>query len=398
MSNGRKVVLAYVACWAEVDWLRIRAEQLTHVSYAFACIQNGQAVNFMAANFDRLSAGDPALAALGYRAACAKEDARLGLVRGLKAAHPHLKALISIGGWAAEGFSDAALTAESRERFADSAVAFMRRFDFDGLDLDWEYPGSAAAGITARPEDRDNFTALLRLLRLKLSAQAFADERAKDAGYLLTIATGASPGHVLGVDIAAVTPELDFIGLMSYDLYNGYSTRAGHHANLYCSSLDPSGDSGDKAVRLFVAAGAPAAKLLLGAAFYGRGMSGVAASDRHGLMQPGTPGTNLTRSYDEILNALNPPTHWSRHWDDEAQAPYLYGGTSFISYEDEESLRCKASYVHEHGLAGAMFWEYSNNRSGELLTALAAALQRGHAVDPGSGSEPKSAPHARHLI
>jgi GH18 family chitinase len=57
----------------------------------------------MAANYARLAETDTALAALGYEAACAKEDAGLGLARQLKAAYPQLKVLISIGGWAAEG-------------------------------------------------------------------------------------------------------------------------------------------------------------------------------------------------------------------------------------------------------------------------------------------------------
>ena len=138
--------------------------------------------------------------------------------------------------------------------------------------------------------------------------------------------------------------------------------------------MDPQGDSADKAVRWFVEAGAPASKLLIGAAFYGRGMSGVGAED-HGLMQPSTPGSNLTRTYDQLLSAQAQPGGWTRHWDEQAQAPFLYDGTSFISYEDEQSLRSKAEYVIEHGLGGAMFWEYSNNRSGELLRALAAALK-----------------------
>ncbi|HTA88385.1 MAG TPA: glycoside hydrolase family 18 protein [Polyangiaceae bacterium] len=373
MSTSRPIVLAYVACWAELDATQIAAEQLTHVNYAFACIRDGLVVNFMAANFDRLSANDPALAALGYQAACAKEDAGLELIRRLKSAHPLLKALISVGGWAAEGFSDAALTSESRERFANSAVEFMLRHGFDGVDLDWEYPCSTLAGIKARPEDRENFSALLRVLRQKLDAQSATDGRGASERYLLSIATGAAPAHLEGVDIAAVAPELDFIGLMTYDLYNGWSTRAGHHANLFCSSLDPEGDSAAKAVDLFVQAGAPEAKLLLGAAFYGRGMSGVGA-ENDGLMQPSTPGSNFTRSYDEIVRALAESNQWARHWDEQAQAPFLYDGASFLSYEDEESLRSKARYIRERGLGGAMFWEYSNNRSGELLRALAAAL------------------------
>ena len=375
MSSTRPIVLAYVACWADLDAAQIAGRELTHVNYAFACIKDGLVVDFMAANFDRLSANDPALAAQGYQAACAKERANLGLARALKAAHPHLKLLISIGGWAAEGFSDAALTAESRERFADSAIQFMLEHGFDGVDLDWEYPCNDLGGIKARPEDRENFTRLLELLRKKLAAQSLSDGRdSVEARYLLTIATGAAPEHLTGVDIAAVAPLLDYIGLMTYDLYNGWSTRTGHHANLFTSELDPKADSADKTVRYFLEAGAPASKLLVGAAFYGRGMNGV-GSTQDGFAQPSAPGSNFTRTYDEISRLLGEPSAWQRHWDERAKAPFLYDGEAFISYEDEESLRHKARYVREHGLGGAMFWEYSNNRSGELLRALSSALR-----------------------
>ena len=376
MSQSPPLLLAYVACWAELEAAQIRGEQLTHVNYAFACIAEGKVVNFMAANYARLAETDAALAALGYEAACAKEDAGLGLAAQLKAAHPHLKVLISIGGWAAEGFSDAALSPASREVFAESALAFMHRHGFDGLDLDWEYPCSAIGGIRARPEDRQNFTALLQLLREKLDAASEVESRRGSARYLLSIATGVVPAHLEGLELQQIAPVLDFIGLMTYDLYNGWSTRSGHHANLFGSNSDPSGDSADGAVRLFRAAGVPASKLLLGAAFYGRGMSGVSAGNL-GLMQSSEPGSNFTRTYDEIRAALG-TSGWTRYWDEAAQAPYLYDSRSrsFLSYEDADSLRSKARYVLEHGLGGAMFWEYSNDRRAELLGVLYEALRR----------------------
>jgi len=350
MTHGQPILLAYVACWAELKPEQIRGDLLTHVNYAFALIEDGLLVSF-------------------------KDDKGLGLVRALKAAYPHLKLLISIGGWAAEGFSDAALSAESRERFALSALSFMHEHGFDGLDLDWEYPASSFAGIVSRPEDRDNFTALLRLLRQKLDAASDAEGRSGSARYLLSIATGASAEHVAGVDIAQVAPLLDFIGLMTYDLYNGWSTRTGHHANLFESLSDPSGDSGDKTVRMFLNAGAPAHKLLLGAAFYGRGMNAASGANSE-LNQPSEPGSNFTRTYDEILS-LSATSAWTRRWDEAAQAPYLNDGASFLSYEDPVALRSKAGYALERGLGGVMFWEYSNNQGGQLLSALHDALNNG---------------------
>ncbi|HEY1534769.1 MAG TPA: glycosyl hydrolase family 18 protein, partial [Polyangiaceae bacterium] len=221
-------------------------------------------------------------------------------------------------------------------------------------------------------EDRDNFSALLLLLRQRLDAASDAEGRTGDARYLLSIATGASAEHVAGVDIARVAPLLDFIGLMTYDLYNGWSTRTGHHANLFESLSDPPGDSGDRTVRLFLNAGAPAHKLLLGAAFYGRGMN-VASGASSELNQPSEPGSNFTRTYDEILS-FGATSPWTRHWDEAAQAPYLRQEQSFLSYEDSTALRRKARYALERGLGGVMFWEYSNNRGGELLSALHDAL------------------------
>jgi chitinase len=86
------------------------------------------------------------------------------------------------------------------------------------------------------------------------------------------------------------------------------------------------------------------------------------------LNQPSQPGSNFTRSYDEVLQLSQ--AEWTRHWDDAAQAPYLNNPSCFLSYEDPDSLHRKAGYVLQHGLGGIMFWEYSNNRSGELLDAL----------------------------
>ena len=83
----------------------------------------------------------------------------------LKQQNPKLKVIISVGGWEADGFSDAALTEASREKFAESALALLRQHHADGIDLDWEYPGQGVAGIKFRAEDKENFTRLLKALR-----------------------------------------------------------------------------------------------------------------------------------------------------------------------------------------------------------------------------------------
>jgi chitinase len=335
----RKQLLAYLAAWADWDPETLDCSALTHVCFAFAHVRDGR----VAAPAEAWSE-------------------RLGWVRRLKQRYPSLKVLISVGGWAAEGFSDAALDAGSRRAFAESALGFVEQHGFDGVDLDWEYPSSDMAGIRARPEDKRNFTLLLEATR-----------RALDARYPLTIAAGAQPSYLDGIEPAAVGELCDLVNLMTYDLYNGWAKVSGHHANLFTSRADPSGDSGDRAVQLFTSQGVPAHKLVLGAAFYGRGLRGVTGS-ADGLMRPATPGSNFTVPYGEIERDYLANPRFERHWDDDAQAPWLYDGDAFVSYEDAESLRAKARYVHERGLAGMMFWEYTQDPSGTLRSALASEL------------------------
>lgn len=340
-ASRQPLLLAYLGSWGDWRPESIDAAKLTHLCYAFAHVRDGRV------------------------APSVEPDAldRLGLVRHLKALHPHLKVLISVGGWGAEGFSDAALTRESRAVFAESALQFVEQHGFDGLDLDWEYPSNAMAGIEARPEDRQNFTRLLEACRKVL-----------DGRYPLTIAAGAQQFYLDGVEPAPACELCDFVNLMTYDLYNGWSKVSGHHANLFRSRLDPQGDSADHAVELFTAQGVPASKLVIGAAFYGRGMTGASA-ENGGLMRPTTPGSNFTKTYAEIKRDYLGNPRFVRHWDEAARAPWLHDGDTFVSYEDPESVAHKARYARERGLAGVMFWEYTQDCDGELLSALHAALR-----------------------
>ena len=120
----------------------IHPEKLTHLNYSFAHIDAGRAL---------LDLPDAA--------------ADLARLRALKRQNPQLKVIVSVGGWLADGFSDAALTDSSRRTFAQSAVTLLRDYTLDGIDLDWEYPGQGVAGIKYRDADKHNFTLLLKTLR-----------------------------------------------------------------------------------------------------------------------------------------------------------------------------------------------------------------------------------------
>jgi chitinase len=345
--DGYKII-AYLADWADWKVQDVDAKKLTHINYAFATIEDGRVV---AKVLDRN---------LG----------KIHLSKEIKAQNPHLKTLISIGGWGADGFSDAALTEDSRELFADTAVEFMKEYDFDGVDIDWEYPCSSAAGIVSRPEDKVNFTLMLKQLRQRLDEEGKRDNR----HYLLTIAAGAGQYFIDGTEMGKVQEYLDFINIMTYDFATGVDKRTGHHTHLYESKITP-GSSSDKSMRLFMAQGIPASKLVLGVAFYGRAWSGVSGGN-NGLGQEGVPGAGgLDTSYTNLSANLINKNGFTRYWDEDAKAPYLYNGDIFISYDDEESIGYKVDYIKKTGLGGVMFWEYSSDKTGTLLQKLYDGLR-----------------------
>jgi chitinase len=350
-APGRPVVIAYVFPRdAVIDPAEIDATRLTHVNYAFANIRDGEVVEGFARDADN------------YR-----------VLAGLRRAHPHLRILVSVGGWTwSGGFSDAALTPESRQRFVSSAVEFVRRHDLDGFDVDWEYPGLPGHGNTHRPEDKGNFTALMTELRAALN-----DGSRGRVPYLLTFAAGAFADFIQHTELSDVQEVVDYVNLMTYDFRDGsWDPIAGHHANLFTHPRDPKGRSVDQAVRAFLEAGVPAHKLVVGVPFYGRGWSGVRA-DGNGLYQPGGPlELRIPLAFERIAADLVGKNGFARHWDDEARAPYLWNAATrtFISYDDPESLQLKARYIRERGLAGAMFWQYYEDRTGTLLRALHEGL------------------------
>jgi len=280
----------------------------------------------------------------------------------LKEKNPDLHTLISIGGWTwSAKFSDVALTDASRKKFATSCVAFMKKYGFDGLDIDWEYPtGGGNTGNAERPEDPANFILLLTELRSQLDAQGGIDGE----HYLLTIATGTNKDAIPKVDWKAAQAQLDWINVMAYDFVGSWVSNTGFNAPLYASPNDPAPDNNDDtSIKAYLAAGVSSEKLVLGVPFYGRGWKEV-ADKADGLFQPygqipnGTWGEGVFE-YKDLSN------FWidkmERHWDDAAKVPWLYLPKTgmMISYDDPESLGYKVDYVKQNNLGGIMAWELS---------------------------------------
>lgn len=272
--------------------------------------------------------------------------------------NPELKLVLSVGGWGAGNFSAMAMTKEGREKFALSCKKFCDEHDFDGIDIDWEYPCNDSAGIDADPADKENFTYLMQALR---------DALGKDK--IVSIAAGAGSYFVRDTEMDKVSQICDYIQLMTYDIRGGFSHETGHHTALYQGESDVPENNTCYTVEMFHKAGVPYEKTVIGCAFYSRKWDGVAGAGTGLLQQAETVGTGGPRYHDIVFNYIG-KDGWVKYWDDKAKAPYLFNGSSFISYDDPESIRLKCEYLKEKGLLGIMFWELGCDDTHTLLKTI----------------------------
>jgi chitinase len=246
----------------------------------------------------------------------------------LKRANPHLRVLISLGGWnGSKYFSDAAASAQSRERFSQSIVdVFFRPYPglFDGVDIDWEYPvAGGAEGNHHNPQDRENFTALMAELRRTLNALSASDGRR----YELTMAVSADSDTAARLNLKELADKIDWIGVMAYD-YNVDAAAIGFNAPLFATNAtQPDEANVDGSMRFFLNAGISPQKLVLGIPFYGRAYRDV-ADDGKNDVRHGRPaddwGGEGGIDYKDMLSRHPQQFGFERKWDDKAQVPWLY--------------------------------------------------------------------------
>lgn len=270
----------------------------------------------------------------------------------LRELSPGTKALVAIGGWN-EGsvkFSQVAASPELRARFAQNAVAFLQTYNFDGLDIDWEYPNQRGGN----PADKDNLIALLKELK-----QAF-----NNYGYLLTIAVGAAQSSASkSYHISELSRQVDFINLMTYDFHGAWDRFTGINAPLYASSSEQGDDANlnvNSAVKYWLSQGASADKLILGVPSYGRSFT-LANPSNNGVGAPAVGGGNsgpYTRQtgmlgYNEICVNIQ---GWTVVREPQQRVPYAFSGNQWVGYDDPTSIAEKTNYVVSNGLGGVMIW------------------------------------------
>ncbi|KAB5517428.1 glycoside hydrolase family 18 protein [Coniochaeta sp. 2T2.1] len=358
---------------------RLPVDHLTHVFYGFVNLdaQGNVHTDDSWADVEKILDNGSQAGDATYAAGC------VGQLNTLKKAHPHVKVLLSIGGWTYsqnDNFPTAANTTTGRATFAKSAVSLMNDYGFDGIDIDWEYPKNETQG--------KDFLELLRTVRVALDEYAKAN--APGHHFLLTIAASAGADHYNLLPLAAIAEQIDFFNLMAYD-YSGdrFSTLTAHQANLFPNPNIPGSTafSIDAAVQAYIAKGVPPNKIILGMPIYGRAFTdtdGLGKPFRGASLANQTAGSWEAGVYD--YKAL-PREGAVEEWDDVAKASYSYDARAreLISYDTVRSVRNKVDYLKDKGLGGGFFWEASADSPGDksLIKASCDALGGQGSLDQG---------------
>jgi chitinase len=343
-------VVGYYAAWAAYSGFtpdKVDAGKLTHINYAFANI------------------GSDLKIALGYPDI---DPANISKLNALKQNYPQLKTIIAIGGWSwSNRFSDVALTESSRAIFADSCVDFIVKYGFDGIDIDWEYPVSGGLSTNIkRAEDKQNFTLLLKTIREKLDAREAIDGKQ----YILSFAGAAGSWYVNNIELTKINQYVDYANIMTYDIHGTWESITDFNAPLFSyDSID--NVTVDSSVNVWLNAGFPKDKLVMGVPFYGHIYKQV-ANVNHGLFQTYSGGASI--SYSNIAGNYLMDSSYQKFYHETARVPWLFNGSTFITYENEQSMLEKAKYIKDKGLGGAMIWELSQDPNRVLLNALSQGL------------------------
>ena len=312
-----------------------------------------------------------------------------------KSIYPQVKVLVSIGGWTrGQNFHAMASTAAGRATFVQSLIDFLNQYPFiDGFDIDWEYPSVNRVadpndeydrGCPGGPEDKENYTLLLKAIREAYDSNGYSDK-------LLTIAGPGGYDKVANIEPDQFYRYVDWINVMTYDFHGAWETTTGHQAGLYANPNDPAESSPvdikgkyntDAAMQTYLNLGVPAEKLNVGTPFYSRGWKGVAGGTNgmYGTAtgaavgtwdNPNSPGGQYP--YFTLKTMENANGYQKFRDDTYAKTPWLYNASTgvLLSYEDPTSLSARCDYINSKGFGGLIIWEISGDTDDFSMTTLA---------------------------
>ncbi|EHQ61428.1 Chitinase [Paenibacillus dendritiformis C454] len=351
-AEDRKVTAVYVEAWKDYKNIKLSDKNVDIAFIAFAKI-DGTNIYF----HEDGTTNDQI-----------KEN-----IKKLKEHNPKTKMVLAIGGYGADGFSDASLDG-NRYLFTESIINMVKELELDGVDIDWEYPAFHAWNTQkARPEDTQNFTSLMKELREKL----YRLPHPKNKKYLLTFASGTQDWYFQNVEVKKVEKYVDYINVMTYDFTGRWSDTTGYNSNLYPDRGNKAKHSIDQVITMYLDHEIDSKKLLLGVPAYSYGWKDV-KSKTDGAFSPGKPIDidNTDLSYKTIEKSYLNKNGYKRYYDDQAKTAYLYNGNTFISYEDKEALAEKVKYIKAKELGGAMVWEYSQDAEDGIVKFLGENLNK----------------------
>ncbi|NRB39190.1 MAG: chitinase [Pseudomonadales bacterium] len=314
-------------------------------------------------------------------------NGNFGQLKKMKAASPHIKILPSIGGWTlSDPFFSMASDPAKRAIFVKSSVAFIKQYDFfDGIDIDWEFPGGGGAnGTLGSAADYEAYADLMKDLRIGLNELAAETGRQ----YELTSAIGAGPAKINAANYNRAEQYMDYIFAMTYDYYGSWSAEVGHQTPLYDYPENThAGYYSADAMTMLLDAGVPPKKIVMGVAMYGRGWDNVTVpADGNILNGTGTGAAAGTweagvLDYRDIADNYVGPNGtgingFTYYYDATAEAAYVFNPTTgvLVSYDDVRSTKAKGAYVKAQQLGGVFSWEIDGD-NGEILDAMVESMQ-----------------------
>ncbi|XP_050410558.1 chitotriosidase-1 isoform X2 [Patella vulgata] len=280
----------------------------------------------------------------------------------LKSKNPQLKVLLAVGGWqiGSKPFIPMITNESNRKHWVKNVVRYLRKYSFDGFDMDWEFPATRGSS----PQDKYRFTTLMKELyeAFRIEAEETGNEK-----LILTLATASGTYYISqSYEPEEIIKYLDFMLLMTYNYHGQWEKQTGHHAGLWKHRDDPPGEKSELhqewSIDYWLDKGIPEHKLIVGIPTYGMSFT-LADPNEHGVFAPANGGGRMGKytseggilSYYEVCENIN--RHgWKTEWIDDQGVPYAYGGDQWVGYENLESIKLKAENIIRRDVAGAFVW------------------------------------------